>query len=488
MKHYLVRTAFCAASLAVIFTVSISPRCFAQVEQSGTGTADQVHDVLSKLASSIGDAGVEVYMNGTQFAHEQTRDPQDPIQNVIAKQRFLLSPDGQFLLQADQKFPGQIQFRFRLIGSKSGEVTFDELKWRGGTEMLRRPALQAQQDYADLLLFCPAFLAVDALRHNLTIDPMGTSDDTLYASYRDDLGRLISIVLDRGAGTIAGVMADKQYYRYKGWHTVHGLPQPFRVEGVDAAWNVDAYPRTHFPESDFAVPSGYIDERPQPALHLSSLGHGTYRVDGAPSEYHSGVVVGDTGIAIFDPSDSPEETTSIRHLVEQTFPGKPIRYVVLSHVHHDHIAGLPIYFSDPVSVLAGAGARISLKRQFPDWNASQLQEVVKSTTLDLGGTQIQLHPVASSHSSTMLVLYAPQSKTLFQGDLFYLPDVGETPPGFEGAEELSGLIATQHLSVETIVGVHGRSGGMEQLRDAIRLKRQGRSFSSEPPITWPSAQ
>jgi glyoxylase-like metal-dependent hydrolase (beta-lactamase superfamily II) len=450
------------------------------------------------LIRSIGSNGAEVYLSGIEFAHEQSMSPRVPVQEVPMKQRFILAPDGRYVLQTEEPYPGNVVFRFRTVGSRSGAATFDELMWRTGSEIQRSSAQQAMEDYQSLLLLCPALLAVDAMRHPLTVDTRNAQNGTLNFSYTDSLGQLVSVAVDASSGSIESVTTGNQHYRYSAWRTKHGLLQPARIEGnnggADSTWiDVDATAKQTFPDADFAIPAGYADGPPPLGLHLASLGHGAYRVDGASSGYHTGVVVGRNCIALLDPSVSVAEASNVRHLVQQSFPGRPIRYIVLSHVHGDHIAGLPVYFEAEVKIIAGAEAHVALKRRFPAMNLNQLQELDQSSgsnqsfRIDLGGKQLQVYPVQSTHASSMLVSYDAQSRTLFQGDLFFLPEVGPTPPAFEGAEELASLISKNHWIVGMIVGVHGRSGRSDDLTESLALRKAGRTFSTEPPILMPSS-
>jgi len=60
----------------------------AQSGNAQPNASDSLRKTLSNLAHSIGSSGVEMYMSGTEFAHEQARDPHMPIQTVPAKERF----------------------------------------------------------------------------------------------------------------------------------------------------------------------------------------------------------------------------------------------------------------------------------------------------------------------------------------------------------------------------------------------------------------
>lgn len=59
-----------------------------------------------------------------------------------------------------------------------------------------------------------------------------------------------------------------------------------------------------------------------------------------------------------------------------------------------------------------------------------------------------------------------------------MPEVGPTPPAFDGGAELADLIAKHQLSVVNIVGVHGRSGKYEDLTEALRLRKTASSSTS----------
>ncbi|MGH8235532.1 MAG: GDSL-type esterase/lipase family protein, partial [Steroidobacteraceae bacterium] len=159
-------------------------------------------------------------------------------------------------------------------------------------------------------------------------------------------------------------------------------------------------------------------------------------------------------------------------------PGRRIAHVVASHTHFDHIAGLPAHLEAGTTVLTGKGGGSALRRQFASLPDSAIEEVAAPRTLDLGGATVVIYPLASSHAAEMLVSYAPASHTVFQGDLFYLPEAGVTPATFEGGEELSRLIADHHLDVVDIVGVHGRSGRLADLAEGVKLRRSAYRWAS----------
>ncbi|TCV96420.1 metallo-beta-lactamase superfamily protein [Luteibacter rhizovicinus] len=430
----------------------------------------------AQLALPPRTVAVELQMRGIRYSPEQARDPATAVAEIGAQQSVLWANDGHYRLKTDTHYPGNIEFRFLTIGSRDGEATVDPMHWREGIEILRDPADQARSDGADLLLLSPALLLNDAMAHE-TVANSGA--DGVTVTYDDDAKRAVKLTIEPVRAQVVAAEVDKDRYTYADYRVQEKLSQPSHVQRFRngqriADWTaVSARPLTTIPPAAFQLPDGYVEKQSRGALRATDLGHGAWRVDGTPSGYHTGFVVGERSIAVFDAPVGVEEARQVKALIQRAAPGKPIAYVVVSHVHGDHVAGLPVYVGDGVQVLAGARAGIALRRQFGDKVDLHLQEITRARELDLGHTKVVVYPLTSTHASTMLVGYAPQARTLFQGDLFYLPEVGPIPPAFEGGKELAGLIAQQKLAVDHIVGVHGRSGDAGDLAESIRLQYPG---------------
>lgn len=223
----------------------------------------------------------------------------------------------------------------------------------------------------------------------------------------------------------------------------------------------------------FELPAGYVETSPKGSLRATRIAADTYRVDGSASGYHTGFVVGATGIAIFDAPIGREEAAKVKALIEQTAPDRKITHVVLSHGHRDHIAGLPAYLQqDGVLVLIGRGGKQALQRQMGADTAAKAREILDDSDIDLGGRTIRILPLASSHANDMLVAYDAHSRAIFHGDLFYIPEVGPIPPAFDMSVELDALIRRHKLPTEQLIGVHGRSGSYEELQASIALRNR----------------
>lgn len=468
-----------ARPLIALITLGLAGTALAGPVQSPEPAADGVVAIRAALAALQPPreaAAFEIALQGTRYAPEQSRIAATPIQDVPAVHTLLIARDGRFRLHTHTHYPGDIDFEFLTVGSPEGESTIDPMQWRDGIEISRADARAASEDRADLMALAPTLLMADLLERGATTSSRAADGQHLQISFQDAAGRQALLTLDTAAGVPASLSVAGQRYVYSDYRSRDGWRQPARIEQYRgdraiARWgDVEARALATVAPEAFGLPSGYVEPTPRGALRATPLGGGAYRVDGATAGYHTGFVVGRDAVAVFDAPVSVEAASRVRALIERTAPGRRIAHVVLSHVHGDHVAGLPAYFPDHPQVWAGAHAGTALRRQFPELTAVRLNEVRTTRHIDLGGTGVDLYALDSSHAETMLVGYAPQSHTLFQGDLFYLPEIGPVPPAFEGGVELSRLIADRKLDVAGIVGVHGRSGTREDLARSLALR------------------
>lgn len=413
--------------------------------------------------------GTAIDLIGTRYAPEQAREPQIALGEIDARQSMLLLPDGRFMVRTSTVYPGGIEFRFRTVGTLSGEETIDELGWRDGDALLGDDAKAAAKDLADYRMLVPGLLACMA--------PTAAQAADRERAWTAADGRAVRIRLNDD-GNIAEAAIGNELYRYEDWRSADGVMGPRLItrtrEGhVVAKWSdVRLLTGTgaDVDEALLKVPTGYRAADATGELRATPLGQGVYRIDGTPSGYHTGFVVGDRSIAIFDAPVGIEEAKSVRAMIEKIAPGRRIAHIVVSHVHGDHVAGLPGY--PEAEVITGPGGTTALRRQFPALSEKRIKELDGETSIDLGGRVIEIYPFSSSHSTTMLVGYDLTSRTLFQGDLFYIPERGAVPPAFATGEELQQLIRRQRLKVGLIVGVHGRSGTNADLDQALILKKR----------------
>jgi len=164
---------------------------------------------------------------------------------------------------------------------------------------------------------------------------------------------------------------------------------------------------------------------------------------------NAGFVVTQDGVLVVDALGSPalarELLAEIRRITTV-----PVRYVVLTHYHADHIYGLQAFKEAGATVIAHQAGREYLNS---DTAALRLQAsreelapavdaqtrlvpadrwIDGRTTLQMGGLDFVLQPAGPAHTPEDLVVWVPQLKLLFAGDLVFrgrIPFVGQADSG-----------------------------------------------------------
>jgi glyoxylase-like metal-dependent hydrolase (beta-lactamase superfamily II) len=151
----------------------------------------------------------------------------------------------------------------------------------------------------------------------------------------------------------------------------------------------------------------------------------------------------------------------------------PIRYVVYSHHHYDHIAGGKPFKDLGATFIAHRNAKTRLEQlKAPDVVIPD--EVVgdEPRVIEMGGVRLELHYVGRNHSDNSLVMLLPREKILFTVDFIPietvqfrdLPD-GYLPDWFDSLDKVLALDWTQMIPGHPYAG--GRWGTKE---DVANLK------------------
>ena len=200
---------------------------------------------------------------------------------------------------------------------------------------------------------------------------------------------------------------------------------------------------------------------------------------------NAGFVVTSQGVVVVDALGSPE--LARRLLIEiRKVTRAPIHTVIVTHYHADHIYGLQVFKEQGARIVAHAAAREYLnsetarlrlqasRQELWPWVDEQTRLVEADQWLDgpqrltIGGVDFQIVPVGPSHTAEDLVIYLPQKKTLFAGDLVFrnrIPYVGQ-------ADSRHWIEALQNLlgfDAKLVIPGHGPIS--RQPQDDMRLTR-----------------
>jgi len=103
---------------------------------------------------------------------------------------------------------------------------------------------------------------------------------------------------------------------------------------------------------------------------------------------------------------------------------KPIKYLVYSHHHYDHIAGGKAFKDAGAKIISHKKAKERLAVLKDPATPLPDETFEKKKTLTLGGTTLELSYLGLNHSDSTIVMRLPKEKILFAVD--FLP-VGSVP-------------------------------------------------------------
>lgn len=157
---------------------------------------------------------------------------------------------------------------------------------------------------------------------------------------------------------------------------------------------------------------------------------------------------------------------------------KPIRYLIYSHHHFDHIAGGKAFKDAGAKIVAHKRAQERLA-VLKDPHTPPPDEVVtdKGRTIKLGGTTLELKYVGPNHSDSTLVFRLPKEKLLFVVDLI---PVGQVPARgmidfypLEAEASIKKIIA---MDWERLIpghpGPNGRLGNKQDAQNLLTLLQE----------------
>lgn len=148
-----------------------------------------------------------------------------------------------------------------------------------------------------------------------------------------------------------------------------------------------------------------------------------------------GFVVGSQSVAVIDTGGSYKVGSALREAV-RSVTDLPIRYVINTHIHPDHIFGNAAFVQDKPKFIGHHNLpgtmelnRESLKQSLhqvlgPDAEGSEIippTRIVKDVLdIELGNRNLHLQAWPKSHTSTDLTVLDEKTQTLWTGDLLFI--------------------------------------------------------------------
>jgi glyoxylase-like metal-dependent hydrolase (beta-lactamase superfamily II) len=213
-----------------------------------------------------------------------------------------------------------------------------------------------------------------------------------------------------------------------------------------------------------------------------------YTAEGDPN---TGVVVGDDGVLVVDTQATPAMARDVIARI-RTVTDKPIRFVVMSHYHAVRVLGASAYGAE--HVIASEDTReLIVERGREDFESEVARfprlfrgvDSIPGLTwptitfkgemrLWLGSLEVRILQLGRGHTRGDTVVWLPQSKVLFSGDLV---EFGATPYAgdaylYEWPTTLERLAALEPEALvpgrgEALIGRESCRAAIEQTRDFV---------------------
>ena len=205
-------------------------------------------------------------------------------------------------------------------------------------------------------------------------------------------------------------------------------------------------------------PENYAEAKPEKEgvrdFRVEKLAEGVYFI-GEGVMYQLFVEFDDFVVALDGTSgDVRKRITAIQELI----PEKPIRYVLTSHHHNDHLHGLDEYTELGAKIIAVPRHVDTIKRYVAAQNGLQADIVTVEKALEIrdSGRVLQIFDIGPvPHTEHMLAAYLPKENILFQADIYVLGGTrNPLKPAMPNGKALLAAIRERELDVELIIDPH----------------------------------
>ena len=171
--------------------------------------------------------------------------------------------------------------------------------------------------------------------------------------------------------------------------------------------------------------------------------------------------------------------------VKKLVPNKPIRYLVNTHHHFDHAAGIRTYAAEGITIVTHELNRPYFERAVANsWNLAPdrlakskkkpvFQAMGDNMVLTDGTRSVELYQVGgNAHHDGIIMAYLRKEKILIEADVFTPGPAGAEPPKVPNpfSVNLEANVRRLNIDVDRILPIHGRIVPYSELLAVIGKK------------------
>jgi len=198
-------------------------------------------------------------------------------------------------------------------------------------------------------------------------------------------------------------------------------------------------------------------QQPAPPLKVTKIKDNVYWAQGGVGS-NDGIIVGTTGVIVVDTKTTPDSEKEVIAEIAKITP-KSVNTAIITHSDGDHANGLAA-FPAGLTVIAQENCKRELEASAGSRNPAPQDRLPtktynKTDKLTIDGVHIRLYHWAPAHTSGDTVVYLPDQKVVFGGDLLvtnrpdtniHLEKNGSAAGWIENAKGMLGLDADTYLT------------------------------------------
>jgi glyoxylase-like metal-dependent hydrolase (beta-lactamase superfamily II) len=261
------------------------------------------------------------------------------------------------------------------------------------------------------------------------------------------------------------------------WHHHEGWDDNYNTQTITAGHNGfgGAFKQVTAAGCDAPVPlpESVRAGAPPDRVETQKIADGVYLLGGG--SHNSVAVEFADHVAVVEAPLSEARSLAVIEEIVRLMPGKPIRFLINTHQHFDHIGGLRTYLHIGATIVTHANNYDFYNRDvlnytprtlMPDmvslWPPTELTEgynietVRENYALTDGRRTMKISYVQPlQHVEGMLMAYLPSERVLIEADLFDT-HAGRSPAVSAATRSLVNQVRALKLDVAQVVPIHGR--------------------------------
>lgn len=275
---------------------------------------------------------------------------------------------------------------------------------------------------------------------------------------------------------------------FSGYEETRGVKFPTRIVQKQGGFPIlDLTVTAVRPQSNVTidVPAAAA-QAPAPApaavrVDTQKVADGVYYLTGG--SHHSVAVEFKDYVVVIEAPQTDDRAVAVFEAVKKAIPSKPIKYVVNSHNHFDHLGGVRAAMAEGYTVVTHASNvayyqriatmphTVSPDRLAKSPKKAVVEGVAEKRVFTDDTNTLELYRISTDHNDGMLVAYLPKAKLLVEADLWNPPAANAPPPPAVSpvVVQLVDGIKKLNIDVQQIAGLHGRLATVQELRTAAGL-------------------